>query len=366
MSRTALLAAAGILLSTAPLAAQVTLSGEWEAEIRRNDRLQLQLRIDGRDRSNWGSTFDAADFSGLNLSVLASRAIDVRFELQRDAGTLVFEGRMDREEGWGDFTFTPNPAFEEAMARFGYDLSDRDVFTMAIVDISRAFVQDLRDLGYGDVSRQELIRMGIHGAGPEFIRAIAAAGFPNLPVQQLVQFRIHGVSPRFVEDMRASGFALDGADLVRARIHGVSPEYAQALGEIGLANLSFRELVQFRIHGVSVELARATREHFPGADGQDLVRMRIHGVSPEFVAVMGELGYGDVAIDDLVQFRIHGVSASYVRELADAGFPSISAHDLVRMRIHGVTTGFARRMKERDADTTVSDLIRARIHGFRR
>lgn len=365
MKRTPVLLTAGVFLSLAPLAAQVTIRGEWEAEFQRNDRIHLQVRYEGRNRSNWGSTFDVSELTGLDRSRLTSRAADMRFELRRDAGTLVFEGRMDDEGGWGDFSFTPNPAFEAAMEGYGYSLSDRDVFTMAMVDISREFMSDLRDLGYRNVAREDLISMGIHGARPEFIRAIAAAGFPNLPVRTLVQFRIHGVAPEFVAQMRASGFELDAQDLVQARIHGVSGDYARELGEIGLTGLSFQDLVQFRIHGVTLDLARAARATFPDAAGQDLIQMRIHGVSPDFVRAMGELGYDDVTLRDLVQFRIHGVSEGYLRELREAGFAEIPADLLIQMRIHNVSPAFAREMKSQYEDVTPRDLIDARIHGRR-
>lgn len=366
MKHTAVLVAAGALVLTAPVAAQVTYAGEWEAEIRRNDRVQLQLHhIDQRDRSNWGSTFDIDDFTGLDLSALSDRATDVRFELRRDAGTLVFEGRMDNRDGWGDFTFTPNPDFEAAMEGYGYRLSDRDVFTMAMVDVSRSFVQEIRDLGYRDVTRQELISMAIHGARPDFIRAMRAAGYSDLSAQELIRFRIHGVSPEFVAEMRDTGFDLSARELVEARIHGVSADYARELGEIGLTGLSFSDLRQFRIHGVSAELARATWEHFPQATGNDLVQMRIHGVSADFIRAMNELGYDDASLRDFVQFRIHGVSESYVRTLREIGFSDIPARDLIQMRIHGVSTDFAREMRDEYEGVTPRDLIDARIHGRR-
>ena len=97
--------------------------GDWEADFwERDDRVHLQLRtrIAGR-RNRSGFSVDLTELTGLTAGQIDSeRRSEVRFELSRDAGTLVFEGRMQRGEGWGDFSFTENSDFRGGMARLGY------------------------------------------------------------------------------------------------------------------------------------------------------------------------------------------------------------------------------------------------------
>ena len=190
-----LTAVAGTLAASGLQSQQIT--GEWEAEFRnRNDRVQIQMWPElARRSSQTGVSLDSRQLIGLNTDLVSrSRRADVRFEIRRDAGTTVFEGQVQRGEGWGDFIFTENPDFRDGMAALGdRNLRDRDVFSMALHDVSRQFVRGLQDAGYRGLSTSRLLQMGIHGATPEIVGEMRRAGYEDLSVDQLVQFRIHGV-----------------------------------------------------------------------------------------------------------------------------------------------------------------------------
>lgn len=266
-------------------------AGQWTAERLENGRIQLNMTYQhpGGGRSHNGNTYRESDFQGLGSGR------DVRFELRRDAGTFSFEGRFDGtgpgSEGKGTFTFQGSPTYMREMAGLGYKVEAKDLFSLAMFDVSRAFIAELRQLGYDDLSLEKLVEFRIHGVSPEFIRAMADAGFPDLPAQRLVEFAIHGVSAEFV----------------------------RAMGEAGYKNLTADKLVE----------------------------LKIHGATPEFAREMAELGYRDVPLNRLVEFRIHDVSPEFVRDLAEAGHEGISAQDLVSMRIHGVTAQFVREAEKR-------------------
>lgn len=266
-------------------------TGQWTAERMENGRIQLNMSYQhsGGGRSHNGNTYRESDFQGLGSGQ------DVRFELRRDAGTFSFEGRFDGtgpgSEGKGTFTFQGSPTYMREMAGLGYKVEAKDLFSLAMFDVSRQFISELRQLGYDDLPLEKLVEFRIHGVSPEFIRGLAEVGLRDLPANRLVEFRIHGVS----------------AELVRA------------LAEAGHENLA----------------------------PDKLVSLKIHGATPEFAREMAELGYGDVPLDRLVEFRIHGVSPEFVRSLAEAGHEGISAQDLVSMRIHGVTAQFVREAEKR-------------------
>lgn len=283
-------------------------SGQWTAERLEDDRIQLNMtyRDSEGGRSMHGNTYRESAFEGLG----AGR--DVRFEMRRDAGTFVFEGRFDGtgpgSNGAGTFTFQGNPSYVKDMAGLGYKVEEKDLFSLAMFDVSRQFISELRGLGYDDLSLEKLVEFRIHGVSPDFIRGMADVGLRDLPANRLVEFRIHGVKPELV----------------------------RALAEAGHENLS----------------------------PDKLVSLKIHGATPEFAREMAELGYGDVPLDRLVEFRIHGVSPKFIRELAEAGHEGISAQDLVSMRIHGVTAQFVREAEKRAGrKLTERELISRKISG---
>jgi hypothetical protein len=107
--------------------------------------------------------------------------------MDRDAGRFFFEGSFRRGEGAGHFTFTPRPEFVAAMQQLGYPgLGDEKIYSMAVLDVSRAFVKQLDALGYSRLDLDELLSLRIHGADQTFIRAMKALGYDHLAADELV------------------------------------------------------------------------------------------------------------------------------------------------------------------------------------
>jgi len=291
------------------------IEGRWTIDFddRHSSRSEFQLSMERRSshgHSQNSSSFRFQDFRGLFRPAGGGEA-PIQFELVRDAGTFAFTGHVDSTGGSGRFRFTPSAEFQNAWTSSGHSpLSGERIYSMAVHDVSRAFIRDLASLGYTDVSADRLITLRIHGATTEYIREIQALGYTKLPVDQIVTFRIHGVSPEGIRELQAMGYSRVPAD--------------------------------------------------------QLVTMRIHGADPEFVRSMAELGYEHVPIDSLVSFRIHGVSPEYVRAFRDLGYKRIPADELVTMRIHGVSIEFVRDVQARDRNVSIDDLVSMRIHGGRR
>jgi hypothetical protein len=321
-----------------PRLARADIDGRWIADFDRpDDRVQLTTKRSRAGRGNWTNShsYPISAFRGLSRPSGAA-SVPARFELGRDAGTLVFEGQLDSAGGAGRFSFAPSSDFAREMERTGYSLSEEDLFTATLHDIGRAFLRGLDELGYSRLPFDDLVSMRIHGATPEFIRELKSLGYEHLPADDLVSMRIHGATPQFIRQMKELGYEhLSSDDLVSMRIHGATPEFVREMRAAGHERLS----------------------------ADDLVSMRIHHVTPEFVRGRKELGYGNLSADDLVSMRIHNVSIEFVRQIRDLGFRNVSADDLVSMRIHGVTADFARRAKERDSGVTVDELVSMRIHG---
>jgi hypothetical protein len=331
----AILAAASTLALSRP--AQAAIEGRWIAEFDEDrDRVQLTTkRGSARHRSTNSSSYPVSAFRGLARPASATPA-PARFELARDAGSVVFEGQLDSSGGSGRFSFVPNPEFLREMGRMGYSLSEEEQFTSAMHDIGRGFIRGLEEAGYTRVPFDDLVSMRIHGATPEFIRELKALGYERLSTDDLVSMRIHGATPQFIREMRELGYErLSSDDLVSMRIHGATPEFVREMRAAGYDRLS----------------------------ADDLVSMRIHGVTPGFVRELKDLGYTDVSGDDLVSMRIHGVTTAFVRQIRELGFPDASVDDLVSMRIHGVSADFARRAKSKDPAVTIDELVSMRIHG---
>ena len=326
-------------------AASSGIEGTWSARVYVSEkavsdpeRLQLQISLDenGRNWNNWGQSIPRSAFTNLPADLDAQQ--DARFELRREAGAIAFRGTFESGRGIGYLTFTPNREFARVMEQqTNESVSDRDLFSYAILDVSEAFVKEMQALGFADLTLAGARKLRIHGVTADYVREIRAAGLGGADLDDVVQLRIHGVTAEYAREMRAlaDGETLDAGDIRQLRIHGVTPAYVKEMRDAGLA-ASLRDLRQSRIHGVTPSFANEMAAlGYKGLDLRELRQFRIHGVTPSYVKAMADLGYRDVSATTIVKFRIHGITPSFVKELKDAGYTNLSDEELVDWAIHG-------------------------------
>jgi len=230
------------------------ITGQWTVSGALADS-QVQLTIQrggpGRNMSS-SSPIALSQLRGLTRAQLDSSGSSARFELLRDAGTLQFAGYLQNGGGGGAFTFTPYPRFAADMQALGYGgLSEEKVFTMAVHDVSAAYVRDMNALGIHPDSADQLIPMRIHNVTVDFARELRGLGYADLAADKLVTLRIHGVTTDFIKEVDTLGYHHPSLDqLVTMRIHGITPEYIRKTRSLGLANLTIDQLVSVKIHGV--------------------------------------------------------------------------------------------------------------------
>jgi hypothetical protein len=320
-----------LAIASVPVAAQMDGSFTLRQNSR-DDRLNLNLQFgDDGGRSNYGRTFDRADFTDVNRS-----GERISFVLRRAPGTFSFEGRGTMDRAAGSYEFTASPDFRRQMERIGFrGADDKALLVFALDDLTIAKVKQLQGLVSDTLDTPQLVRLINHGAGLRHVQAMTDAGFKKLSSDEYRRARDHGVSAEFAREMTDLGMKLPLGELVRMRDHGVTPEYVRGMRAAGHT-----------------------------ADHDELVRARDHGVTPDFVRKLTDLGYGSLTLSEYVRLRDHGVTPAYVESLRDAGLTKVSAGELVKLRDHGVSASYVRRAKELFKETpTVEQIIRLRSRG---
>lgn len=305
------------------------LEGAWTAAVSEKNAGYIQMNMTFRPNSMNGDSMSLSSFAGLTAAqVNAATMTPVNFSMRREAGNLEFEGTFRNGKGAGQFTFTPNRAYFDSMRALGVDVSpehDRRgrsddeterLYSYALHDVSTAFVKSMIAEGYR-VPLDKYLALRIFNVTPAYIHEMRDLGFRNISDDELISSRIHGVTPTYVRSMRAAGWDLDLDELQSSAIHGATPEFAAEMKKAGYGNLDMDELVAFRIHGVTTE----------------------------FINELRKLGYDKLDADDLVSMRIHGVTAEYIQELKAAGYSKVPVEKLIAMRIHGVDGEFLRKME---------------------
>src|SRR2546428_5151883 len=183
------------LILTASVAGAAEIRGAWSALVKGN-RVQLNMV---RDRSNWGHTMPRSEFALTEAQINSAAESPVRFSFNRDAGTIDFNGTFQSGEGVGRFSFTPNRSYAETLRSLNVatedQFDDERLFSLAMHDVSTAFIRDMQSLGYRE-NLEQYIAFRIHGVTPDFARELKSLGYDKVSGEELVAFRIHGVSPQ--------------------------------------------------------------------------------------------------------------------------------------------------------------------------
>lgn len=345
---------------------EVALPGTWELRRSESDAAKAHLRLSDRPRSWHGFDVTLDQLEGLSSSWLAGEGGSVKFQLKRDAGSLVFDGTVRNGVGAGTFNFTPSPTFPAEMKRRGFETPNAtEQYQLARGDVGLDYLDELNAGQYEEMTPTDLVRACDHGVSLDYLKRMRRAGYTFRDMDQLVQASDHGVTPAYIEALASVGYKNVPFDtLLRARDHGVSAQFAGVMEALGYAHLSLDELIRATDHGVSVEFVRGMAQ----AGHQDvpvemLIRARDHGVDPDFVKAMREAGYGTLSLDDLIVARDHGVDEDYVHGMMSVTPERPSLQDLVQARDHGVDADFARGWRNLGFAPMLSDMITARDHG---
>ncbi|MCU1350365.1 MAG: 4-hydroxy-3-methylbut-2-enyl diphosphate reductase [Acidobacteria bacterium] len=282
-----------IILLAVTTARGAELRGVWTATS--GDAGTLELTISRKNSTHSGDRWQVSSFKGLTEAQIGSVSqIPVTFRLEREAGTIVFDGVFKLREGAGHFVFTPNGRYLETLRGLGVAIDssreespDESLFQLAIFDVSTSFIRAMQAEGYREGTRK-YIEMRIFRVTPELVREYRALGYKDIPAQQLIELQIHRATPQFVRELAAAGYK----------------------------DVPLQRLVEFRIHRVTVDAIR--KYHDLGYDNipaSKLVEMQIHRVTPDFIRELAAAGYAKVPIDKLVEMRIHGIDADYARRM---------------------------------------------------
>ena len=310
--------------------------GTWEIRPSQKPGFVQVRASDGH--SSWGSSVAIDRLEGLTGAKLVDGPVHV--SVKRDAGTFTFDGVLRSGVGAGTFTFAPDPAFPDTLAKRGLGRPTAgEQYMLARSDIGVAFLDELRAQRYARPVLAELVRAAQNGVGLNFLREMGALGYHLGLVSALTYQRQNGVSPEYIRDLAAQGLTnLSPDDLVRARQHGVDPEYVKGLADLGYGRLSLDRLIELRNHGVDPEYAR----RFPALGYRnlpldELIRMRNNGVDPEYIQQLASLGYRSLSLDDLVRLRNRGVDPAFVRDVQKVGYEHLDLKEYVSLREFGIT-----------------------------
>lgn len=231
-------------------AAAANLTGTWSVTPAAvSGKFFFELTIadpQGHDHSRSGSDY-APSSIGLTPQQLSGSGHHVAFTIARDAGSFACDGWVANGRGGGSVTFAPSAAFISKMNARGYDPTDDQIASAAIVDVSNAYIDGL-----------------------------ASAGVEKPSFDDLISLRALRVDGSYVNDLHAVGINVTApSELIQLKALQVDAAYVKTLAAVGYTNLSSRQLVQLRALKIDAAFVRKVQAHgIAHPTVEDLVRLK--------------------------------------------------------------------------------------------
>ena len=245
----------------------------------------------------------------------------------------------------------------------GIDFSFRQLIKMHIHGVTSEYIEGLQQLGFSQPSANELVKLMIHDVSLAYIEAISSHDLGDLSLGMLKKMRIHGVSPELIDQLQELGITDTTApELVKLSIHELTPTRIKSYRDM-YPDISTREMLKCAIHGVDQAYhAEISNTGLPGIDPRTLIKMAIHGITAEYITSLQYLG--ELSPEGVINARIHGVEPDFISDLEDLGFEDLPLKQLINLRIHGVDTGFIRQVLQLGIHPSVNQFIQFRIHNI--
>lgn len=268
-----------IAIGSYVIVAQTATTGDWKAEYKAEKDGKIHLSFERRSEkgtNQMSSNYLLSELQGLTNAQLSASDTAVRFSLVREAGTIECEGKFNNGKGAGTFRFTSNAQFVSAMQSRGFALSDEKLFAAATLNLTTAFVDDLKSVGFDNLKTEDLFKAVIFKVTPQFMREMASIGFPNLDMEDLVKARIFKIDADYARQVKEMGFGTQSLEeLVKLRIFKVTPEFIREVQSEGLSDLTAEQVVKLKIFKIDAEFIRQARNENVPANVEDLVKKRI-------------------------------------------------------------------------------------------
>jgi hypothetical protein len=245
--------------------------GSWFATIEK-DKLKIEFRGDDKD-NNWSSSsdFNLSDFPSLPKGQKGD------FSLKREAGTVLFTGKFDGDQGYGHYKFTPDLAFNKFLKNEGItNVQNHDSFAFFMIDIKKSFVEGIVKAGCKDISHGNLIAMAALKVNGAYIQSFKDLGYNNIECGQLIAMKSLKITPGFVKGFEAVGYKdIDVHNLIPLKSLNITPEYVSGFKKLGFTDIPLNELPALKSTGVTPEYVASMQEKgFKSTDIRKYMRLK--------------------------------------------------------------------------------------------
>lgn len=323
--------------------------GLWFATIK-NDKINVEFKDDNNDENHrWSSSanFNLSEFSTLPRNEKAD------FTITREAGTVVFNGKFDEDQGYGRYKFTVNKDFKDFAAFKNIkDMEDEEYFAFFIMDVKRSYVQFLNDNGFKDLTKNQIISMSAFKVNADDLKYWRKIGFTNLTPNNLVSLKSLKIDSVYVNDIRKAGYTdLTLQQIISFKSQRITGDYINSLRKAKLKAPSSdnlpeekptpTEIIRSKAMKVDTNYIAAVRDTgFPDLSSQTISTLKSQGVTPAFIKSFQDIGLKNLTTNNLLTLKSQNITAEFIKAFQQIGFKDVPLNTFYSLKSQKITPEF--------------------------
>jgi hypothetical protein len=353
--------------------------GPWFVTTR-GSKLEFELKA-GDEENSWQSSFSVEKseidpFPGQGT---------VEFKLVREAGTMVFKGQFDGQQGFGHFVFQPDAAYFNAVKQLGVDdVEGHGEGSFFTNNIRKEYIVMLQRSGYTPLRRHEVIGLSAMHIDEDFLRywkgsgvegteqvhnlitlkalnidrayvdELKAAGYDHLAVHQLVSLKSQHIDGPYIRSLGApsGGSPIPPNELISFKAMNIDSAYLSSLKKLGYDHLTRSEIMSMFSMHITADFIKGFMDvGFTNIPPHTLITLKSMDITPEFAKGFRDLGYTDLEASRLASLKSMGITPEYVKEFNKIGYQHIPMSLLTSLKATGVNADYVSKMKEKGFDS---------------
>ncbi len=358
--------------------------GLWFATIK-DDKVNVEFKSDDNDENHrWSSSanFNLKEFSTLPRNEKAE------FTITREAGTVVFNGKFDEDQGYGRYKFTVNKEFKDFAAFKNIkDMEDEEYFAFFMMDVKRAYVQFLNDNGFKDLTKNQILSMSAFKIDADYINYwkkigytnitpnnlvtlkslkidsvyvndIRKAGYADLTLQQIISFKSQRITGDYINSLRKAKLKLPSKDnlpeekptpteIIRSKAMKVDTNYIAAVRDTGFPDLSSQTITTLKSQGITPAFIKGFQDiGLKNLSTSSLMTLKNQNITPEFINGFQQIGFKDVPLSTFYSLKSQRITPEFVKGYQDLGFKDITLNTLISLRSQNITPEYIKSFQD--------------------
>jgi hypothetical protein len=303
----------------------------------------------------------------------------VEFKLTREAGTIVFKGQFDGQEGFGHFFYTPDEGYFAALKQMGIEdiegrrfayfalnikkdyaamlvhayphLSSHNLISCAALHIDADFIKYWQGSGIAEVDDpHSLVALKAMHIDRAYVDELKAAGYDHIPLHELTALKAQHIDGAYI---RSLGRGKDNEpiplrELITYKAMHIDSGYIASLRSVGYSGLERNQLISLYSQHITAAFIKSFQDAgYANLSAHDLISLKAMGITPELIKGWRDLGYEDISPSRLGGLKAMGVTPDFVREFNKIGFDHIPVNMLTMLKSMGVNAEYVSKMKEK-------------------